>query len=78
MCGTEEATSENTCRILQQVYDECGNYGHSKNLSALLSQANCPTTIPTTTTTAPTTRTRFTPEGKYGQFCVCVCVCVYL
>ena len=64
LCGTEGATSEDTCQILQLMYDKCGDVGHKK-LSDILAQANCTTTIPTTVA-APTRRTQPNIDGKYS------------
>ena len=69
LCGTEGATSEDTCQILQLMYDKCGDVGHKK-LSDILAQANCTTTIPTREA-APTRRTQPNIDGKYSQYSVC-------
>ena len=69
LCGTEDASSEETCQILQKVYDVCGDQDHLP-MSAFLARTNCTTNVPTTTTTTATpTTTKAKPNlwGKYSQ-----------
>jgi len=53
LCGTDDASSEETCQILQKVYDVCGDRDHLP-MSRFLARTNCNINISTTTAT-PTT-----------------------
>ena len=69
LCGTEGASSEDTCQTLQQVADVCGDmrypFGHSNahmKISELLSRTDCPSST-TAIHTSPVPETEPTDGG---------------